>query len=51
MSSSCISGKVGPAVAAKPGRGQQGDRSVETLLDQLENSVPQSQDKYGGYPV
>lgn len=45
-------GKVAPAVAPKPGRDRPGDRStVDSLLDQLESSVPQPQDKYGGYPV
>ena len=44
-------GKQGPATAPKPGRGpQQGDRSVDSLLDQLENSVP-SPGPHGGYPM
>lgn len=43
------SGKVAPVVAPKPGRGER--NSVDTLLDQLESSVPAPQDKYGGYPV
>ena len=42
-------GKVGPAVAPKPGRGDRS--SVDCLLDQLEGSVPPPQDKYAGYPV
>ncbi|XP_060575951.1 paxillin-like [Ruditapes philippinarum] len=48
------SGKMPPPVAPKPGRGGQsggGGTSVDSLLDQLESSVPQTPNtRQGGYP-
>lgn len=48
-------GKPGPAVAPKPNRGNEGgggNSTVDSLLDQLEGSVPAtSPGPHGGYPV